>query len=29
MNSVKTSNKGPNQDWPVEDIVILKAYIKE
>jgi len=26
---VETANKGPHADWPVEDVVITKAYMKE
>ena len=26
--SVKTGNRGGNSDWPVEDIIITKAYVK-
>ena len=27
--AVKTGNRGGNSDWPVEDIVITKAYVKK
>ena len=29
IESVKTGNKGPNSDWPVENVVITKAYVKK
>jgi len=25
---VKTGTRGPHQDWPKEDIVIKRAYVK-
>jgi len=28
IKSVDTTNKGGQQDWPVEDVVIKKAYVK-
>jgi len=29
IEKVKTSTKGYNQDWPVEDVVIKKVYLKK
>ena len=29
IEAVKTSNKGAYSDWPVEDVVITKAYVKK
>jgi len=29
IEDVKTSSKGSNQDWPVDDVVITKAYVKK
>ncbi|MFH1181808.1 MAG: peptidylprolyl isomerase [Candidatus Woesearchaeota archaeon] len=26
---VKTGDNGPNENWPVEDVVIIKAYVKK
>lgn len=28
IKSVPTSSRGPYQDWPVEDVIILRAYAK-
>ncbi len=28
IKKVKTGNKGPFQDWPVQDVIIVKAYVK-
>jgi peptidyl-prolyl cis-trans isomerase B (cyclophilin B) len=28
IEKVKTSNRGPYQDWPVEDVLIEKVYVK-
>lgn len=27
--AVKTSSRGPNGDWPVQDVIINKAYVKK
>jgi cyclophilin family peptidyl-prolyl cis-trans isomerase len=24
----RTGNKGPHQDWPIDDVIIIKAYVK-
>lgn len=29
IKQAKTGNRGPFQDWPVQDVVIVKAYVKE
>ncbi|MGV8168550.1 MAG: peptidylprolyl isomerase [Candidatus Nanoarchaeia archaeon] len=29
IEKVKTSSKGPHQDWPLEDVIIIKAYVKQ
>lgn len=29
IEKVRTGNKGPHQDWPVQDVVIIKAYVKQ
>jgi peptidyl-prolyl cis-trans isomerase A (cyclophilin A) len=29
IEKVKTANRGPNQDWPVADVVIKRAYLKQ
>lgn len=29
IKGVETGTKGPHDDWPVEDIIITKAYMKE
>jgi len=29
IKSVETGMRGPMQDWPVEDVTIYKAYLKE
>jgi hypothetical protein len=28
ITAVKTGSRGPHQDWPKEDIVIKRAYMK-
>ena len=28
IKSVPTSSRGPHDDWPVEDVVITRAYVK-
>jgi cyclophilin family peptidyl-prolyl cis-trans isomerase len=29
IEKVRTSTRGPNENWPVEDVTIFRAYIKE
>jgi cyclophilin family peptidyl-prolyl cis-trans isomerase len=28
IEKVKTGNRGPHQDWPVEDVLIVNVYVK-